>query len=106
MITVLTWYWKQDGGRIEYRAEHVNIWADMVGRNLLKTPHRIACVTDLPEGIDPSIEIIAPPRDFEGITIPTWGPQRPQCLRRIDAGDPQSWQAARDQGDKRQHRNH
>ncbi len=82
MITVLCWYWKQPGGRVEYQPHHVSIWADMVRRNL-SMPHRIACVTDMPEGIDPSIEIIAPPRDFEGITIPTWGPARPQCLRRI-----------------------
>jgi hypothetical protein len=82
LITILAWYWKQPGGRVEYRPEHVNIWADQVARNL-SMPHRIACVTDLPEGIDPSIEIIAPPRDFESITIPTWGPARPQCLRRI-----------------------
>jgi hypothetical protein len=82
MLTILTWFWSQPGGRITYKPEHVNIWADMVRRNL-SMPHRIACVTDMPEGIDPSVEIIAPPRDFEGITIPTWGPQRPQCLRRI-----------------------
>lgn len=82
MIRILTWFWHQPGGRVTYTAAHVNIWADMVRRNL-SMPHRIACVTDMPEGIDPSIEIIAPPRDFEGVKIPTWGPARPQCLRRI-----------------------
>lgn len=81
-LTVLAWYWNQPGGRITYKPEHVSIWADMVRRNL-KMPHRIACVTDIPEGIDKSIKIIPPPRDFEGITIPSWGPQKPQCLRRI-----------------------
>lgn len=82
MLTVLTWYWKQPGGRSEYTAEHVNIWADMVRRNL-SLPHEIACVTDLPDGIDSSIKIITPPRDFEDWRIPSWGPDRPQCLRRI-----------------------
>ncbi len=82
MLTVLTWFWKQEGGRTNYLPEHVNIWADMVRRNL-SMPHRIACVTDIPEGIDPSIEIIAPPRDFEDWRIPTWAEGRPQCLRRI-----------------------
>src|SRR5690242_3543774 len=68
MITVLTWLWHQQRGP-SYSAAHVNIWADMVRRNL-SMPHRIACVTDHPEGIDPSVEIIAPPRDFEDVRIP------------------------------------
>lgn len=89
MIRILTWYWRQEGGRVTYGPEHVNIWADMVRRNLSMS-HRIACVTDMPEGIDPSIEIIAPPRDFEGIRIPTWGPARPQCLRRIAMFSPKA----------------
>ncbi|MBZ9659784.1 hypothetical protein LB523_12080 [Mesorhizobium sp. ESP-6-4] len=78
----MTWFWRQPEGRITYKPEHVNIWADMVRRNL-SMPHRIACVTDIPNGIDPSIDIITPPRDFEDATIPTWGPARPQCLRRL-----------------------
>lgn len=82
MLTVLTWLWEQPGGRATYTARHVNIWADMVRRNLAQ-PHRIACVTDLADGIDRSIEIIAPPREFEDWRIPTWGPKRPQCLRRV-----------------------
>lgn len=91
MITVLTWYWQQPGGRAQYSAAHVNVWAGMVRRHL-SMPHRIACVTDTPEGIDPSVEIIVPPRDFEAMRIPTWGPDKPQCLRRIamfasDAGE-------------------
>lgn len=91
MLTVLTWFWSQPGGRASYTPQHVNIWADMVRRNL-SIPHRLACVTDLPAGIDSAVEIIAPPRDFEDVRIPTWGPEFPQCLRRIamfrpDAGD-------------------
>lgn len=82
MITVLTWLWKQDKSREHYNAEHVNIWADMVRRNL-SMPHRVACVTDHREGIDASIKIIEPPRDFENVRIPNWGPQQPQCLRRL-----------------------
>lgn len=82
MITVLCWFWRQPGGRAQYTAFHVNIWAAMVRRHLAM-PHRIACVTDLTEGLDPSIEIITPPRDFEDWRIPSWGPDKPQCLRRI-----------------------
>lgn len=54
----------------------------MVQRNL-RMPHRIACVTDIPVGIDSSIDIIEPPRDFEDVRIPTWDESRPQCLRRL-----------------------
>lgn len=82
MLTVMTWFWKQEGGRATYTHHHVNIWADMVRRNLT-IPHRLACVTEHPEGIDPSIEIIAPPKDFEDVRIPTWTVEKPQCLRRI-----------------------
>jgi hypothetical protein len=82
VIRILTWFWAQPGGRTEYTAFHVNIWADMVRRHL-SMPHTLACVTDTPEGIDSSIEIIEPPRDFETIRIPTWPEFRPQCLRRL-----------------------
>ena len=46
-------------------------------------PHRLACVTDIPEGIDPSIEIIAPPGDFVGLETPTWCNFKPNCFRRL-----------------------
>jgi hypothetical protein len=52
-------------------------------RRHLAMPYCIACVTDIPEGVDPSIEIIQPPRDFEDWRIPSWGPKMPQCLRRL-----------------------
>jgi hypothetical protein len=82
LFTVLSWFWNQPGGRTKYEPYHVNLWADMVRRHL-SIPHKIACVTDTPEGIDPSIEIIEPPRDFEEVRIPTWVESRPQCLRRL-----------------------
>jgi hypothetical protein len=43
----------------------------------------LAVVTDTTEGIDPSIEIIPPPRDFEDVRVSTWGDDKPQCLRRL-----------------------
>lgn len=82
MITVLTWLWAQPGGRTSYGACHVNIWRDMVARNLT-LDHEIACVTDMPEGIDPRVRIIRPPREFEDVRIPTWTRGRPQCFRRL-----------------------
>jgi hypothetical protein len=82
MLTVLSWLWSQSSGRTTYTAQHVNAWASMVRRNL-SLPHRIACVTDMPAGIDPGIKIIALPTDFSGVRLPTWGADRPQCLRRL-----------------------
>lgn len=82
MITVLTWLWSQPKSRTRYTAQHVNIWADMVRRNI-SIPHRIACVTDLPEGISSDIEIIAPPGDFIGVQTPTWCNGKPNCFRRL-----------------------
>lgn len=81
-LTVMTWFWKQPHGRASYTADHVNTWAAMVRRNLT-LPHRLACVTEHPEGLDPDIHIITPPGDFEDVMLPTWGPDKPQCLRRI-----------------------
>lgn len=52
-------------------------------RRHLTIPHRIACVTNHPEGIDDSIEIISPPGDFEDVRIGTWGEHLPQCHRRL-----------------------
>ena len=82
MLTVLTWLWRQPQSRAVYTAEHVNLWASMVERNLT-LPHRIACVTDMPEGIDPSVEIIAPPHEFEDVRNSRWGERKPQCYRRL-----------------------
>jgi hypothetical protein len=36
----------------------------------------------MPEGIDPRIEIIPLPTDFADI-VPRWGPQKPNCFRRL-----------------------
>lgn len=82
MLTILTWFWKQEGGRTDYRPAHVNIWADMVRRHLT-IPHQIACVTDIPEGIDRRIKIIKPPNDFVKVRTPTWGGEKPNCFRRL-----------------------
>jgi hypothetical protein len=82
MLTVLCWLWSQPGGRTAYTAQHVNAWAAMVRRNL-SLRHRIACVTDLPGGIDPDIQIIPPPADFDRVRLPGWSADRPQCLRRL-----------------------
>jgi hypothetical protein len=82
VLTVLTWLWTQSTSKTRYTAEHVNIWASMVGRHLT-LPHRIACVTDMPDGIDPHITIIPPPGEFLDIHNPRWTNGKPQCYRRL-----------------------
>lgn len=80
-LRLITWLWRQPGGRTNYQPWHVRCWADSVRRHLT-IPHTLAVVTDVP-GDYGDIEVIAPPRDFEDVRIPTWGPHMPQCLRRL-----------------------
>jgi hypothetical protein len=54
----------------------------MVRRNL-SLPHELAVVTDIPEGLDPSLRIIRPPGDFLEVEIPTWNGPLPNCFRRL-----------------------
>jgi hypothetical protein len=68
--------------RTVYTARHVNIWASMVSRNLAM-PHKLACVTNMSEGIDPRVRIITPPGDFEGVQTARWANGRPSCYRRL-----------------------
>lgn len=82
MLKIMCWLWSQEGGRSKYTFDHVNIWAAMLRRNLT-IPFTLACVTDMPEGIDPSIEIIKAPKDFINIQTPTWKGEMPNCFRRI-----------------------
>lgn len=81
-LRIHTWFWKQPGGAVRYTAEHVNVWAAMMRRNLT-IDHELVCVTSDPEGIDPGVRIVEPPRDFEDVRLRSWGPTRPQCLRRL-----------------------
>ncbi len=82
MITILTWLWQQRGCRTTYTADHVNIWADMIRRHV-DMPHRIACVTDNPAGIDSRVSIIRPPGDFDGMKTSRWTGEKPSCYRRL-----------------------
>ena len=81
-LLIMTWLWRQPGSRCEYNAEHVNTWAAMVSRNLT-IPHRLACVTDMPEGIE--IDTIPLPQEFDRINSAAWDSKHglPQCYRRL-----------------------
>lgn len=81
-LTALTWLWSQPGGRAQFTAMHVNIWAAMVRRHCT-LDIELACVTATPEGIDPSVRIITPPGEWEGLQTTRWKGGRPSCYRRI-----------------------
>lgn len=81
-LLVLTWLWHQPNGRAKFTADHVNIWAAMIRRNCT-LDIEIACVTDMPEGIDPSIRIIDPPGFHDGLQTSKWRGGRPSCYRRL-----------------------
>lgn len=83
-LLVMTWLWIQQPAMCGYAADKVNLWAAQLRRNLT-IPHRLACVTDHPQGIDPDIEIIQMQRDFIDVHVDRWqeAQRRPQCYRRL-----------------------
>lgn len=83
-MKIITWLWLQNPNRHGYDAEKVNVWAASLRRNSSE-PLELACVTEHPEGIDPSIEIITPPGLFEDVKIDAWKEANlaPQCYRRL-----------------------
>lgn len=92
MLTVLTWLWRQPVSRYKYTAHDVNLWAAMVSRNL-SLPHRLCCVTDQPDGIDSSVEIIPLPDVFADLRSEVWDRRHrdgPQCWRRLHMWHPEA----------------
>jgi hypothetical protein len=59
--------------RPDYSAQHVNVMASMLDRNL-RTPHEVVCITDDAEGIDGGIRV-----------VPIWDDlkQHGRCFRRL-----------------------
>lgn len=78
----MCWFWRQEGGRVEFTAQHVNIWAAMLRRHCT-LDIEIACVTNMPKGIDPSIRIIKPPGFHDDLKTSRWRGGRPSCYRRL-----------------------
>jgi hypothetical protein len=81
-LRILTWLWQQPQTRAKFTAAHVNIWAAMIRRHCT-LDFELACVTDMPAGIDQSIRIIKPPGEWEGLQTAAWKGGRPSCYRRI-----------------------
>lgn len=83
MIRIITWLWRQEKSLNEYIASDVNTWASMLSRHVT-IPHKLACVTDIPDGIDSKIEIIPIP-DAPDCRSEHWPESKglPQCYRRL-----------------------
>jgi hypothetical protein len=68
MLTIVAFKWFDPNGRhnhlFVYGPEYVNILRNMLERHL-SIPHRLVCVTDDPEGIDPRVKIVDMPVEVE-----------------------------------------
>lgn len=80
-ISVVCWLWNPPGWTPRYSAEHVNALARMVDWHY-DGPHRFVCVTNRPDGIDPTIEIVPDDGDFAALKSPE-GTGMPACYRRL-----------------------
>lgn len=89
-LTILTWLWHQEVSRFHYTAAHVNTWAKAIRANTT-LDIELACVTDMPKGIDKSIEIIPLPDEFD-YKVAKWRIDMglPQCFRRVSMFSPKA----------------
>lgn len=79
MLSVVVWKWKANSEyRQVYTADHVNRFRGMLSRNLT-LPHRLVCVSDDFEGLNPDI-IQVPIWDFPKVEIKG---NKPNCYRRL-----------------------
>ena len=83
-VHVVLWKWTQPNERVSYTAEHVNIVASMLARNIT-IPHRILCITDSPAGIT-ECETAYLWKDFENLANATKA-TLPSCYRRLKLYD-------------------
>lgn len=83
LLTFVCWKWTQPGCRSSYTAQHVNVFRNMISRNVMM-PHRIICVTDDPKGI--TCETYPLWNDFNTISNPN-GSHLPSCFRRLKLFD-------------------
>jgi hypothetical protein len=82
MLEIVCWRWRPPAGyRSTFSAETVNTLKRMIDRHYTD-PHRLTCITDDPEGIDPSVRVIPLWSDHANVPNPG-GPRNPSCYRRL-----------------------
>lgn len=79
-MTFVCWKWKSAGYRETFTAEHVNVWARSITRQLRGAKARLICVTDDPAGIE--IETFPLWNDLSDMSNPS-GKHLPSCYRRL-----------------------
>jgi hypothetical protein len=89
MLSVVAYKWKPPfhDYRSKFGPETVNVLKRMVDRHYTD-PHRMICVTDDAEGIDPSVEIVPLWDDYASIPSPHGG-KNPSCYRRLRTFSPE-----------------
>lgn len=88
-LSIVTFKWKPfKGYRSSFGPETVNVLKRMIDRHY-PDPHRVICVTDDPNGIDPDVEIVPLWDDFADVPSPHGG-KNPSCYRRLKAYAPES----------------
>ena len=82
MLSFVTFKWQPPTGyRSHFDAENVNTLFRMIRRHY-SGPMRAICVTDDPQGIEESIEIVPLWDDFASVPSPHGG-HNPSCYRRL-----------------------
>lgn len=84
MITILGWLWRPASGEPRYTADHVNVWARMIHRNLT-LPHRFVVATDTPEADFDLLVTPIPLWDDWREVRANWGEGKVNCYRRLKA---------------------
>lgn len=80
--TFVCWKWAPKlGYRSFYKPATVNTLRAMVARHF-PHPHRFLCVTDQPNGIDASVEVVPAWNDYASVPSPHGG-KNPSCYRRL-----------------------
>lgn len=90
MMHIVLWKWNQANARSAYTAQHVEVMAAMLRRNL-GVDHRIICVTDDPHGIS-SVETFPLWDDMNDLPNAS-GSYLPSCYRRLKLYDPKTQKA-------------
>lgn len=90
MIKVLAWLWQQTPPRHDFNADKVNQWYYRAREAITVHGVSFACVTNVPEGLDPGLEVIPLPDEFSNVRIDGWKERQgaPQCYRRLSMWAP------------------
>lgn len=82
VISFVCWKWRGPDPARAFLSYHVNVLAAGVRRHY-DGPHRFICITDDPEGLDPTVEAVPMPvTNFEHLISPN-GARFPSCYRRL-----------------------